>query len=89
MQSTSPVWTESEVDLEQVIALDQEQYQPIIILPTVFADGVVGSSVRFQFTDEERAAIAAGADLVVIELTFGRPFTPLALYLCQPGEAPR
>jgi hypothetical protein len=63
MQSVSPVWTDAEVEIERVIALDQPQYQPIIILPVRYSDGTSGLSVRFRLSDEERAAIAAGEDL--------------------------
>lgn len=88
MDSVSPVWTEVEVESEKVIALDQPEYVPLIIMPVLFSDGTQAMSVRFRFSDEERAKIAAGADLVLTELTFGNPFTPLHIELCQPNERP-
>jgi hypothetical protein len=88
MQSVSPVWTDAEVEIERVIALDQPQYQPIIILPVRYSDGTSGLSVRFRLSDEERAAIAAGEDLVITELTFGGSFTPLNVMVCKPNESP-
>ena len=88
MQSVSPVWTDAEVEIERVIALDQPQYQPIIILPVRYIDNTSGLSVRFRLTDEERRAIAEGADLVITELTFGGPFTPLNMAVCKPNESP-
>jgi hypothetical protein len=88
MQSTSPVWTEEEVPVEKVIALDQEQYQPIIILPVTFNDGIQGMCVRFRLSEEERKAIAEGADVVITELTFGGQFTPLQIMVCRPETCP-
>lgn len=88
MDSVSPVWSEQEVDIERVIALDQEQYQPIIVLPVRYTDRSSGLSVRFRLTDEERSAIAKGDDLVITELTFGGPFTPLHMHVCRPNHSP-
>ena len=88
MQSLSPVWTEEEVPNELVIALDQPQYQPIIILPVTFKDGVQGMSVRFRLSEEERKAIIDGADIVITELTFGNQFTPISIAVCQPETSP-
>jgi len=85
--SVSPVFTEAEVESERVIALDQAEYCPLIILPVMseVSDGMV---VRFRLSDEERARVAAGGDLVLMELTFGRQFTPIALGIVMPGQAP-
>lgn len=88
MESVSPVWTEEEVPIEHVIALDQPQYIPIIVLPIIYSDGMTGMAVRFRFSPEERQEIANGKDLVITELTFDRPFTPLSLTLCAPDKAP-
>lgn len=88
MESISPVWTEKEVEIERVIALDQPEYAPIIVLPVRFEDGVSGLSVRFRLTDEERKAIAEGQDLLITELTFGGPFTPLSMSVCEPNKSP-
>lgn len=86
MQSISPVFTENEVELERVIALDQPEYLPIIILPIQYSDGNIGAAVRFKLSDEERRAITEGADLVVTELTFGRAFTPINIAFCKKDE---
>jgi hypothetical protein len=88
MDSVSPVWTDEEVAIERVIALDQPEYLPIIALPVRFHDGVSGLSVRFRLTDEERQAIADGCDIVITELTFGGPFTPLCTHVCLPNKGP-
>lgn len=88
MDSVSPVWSEKEVETERVIALEQPEYLPIVGLPVRFADNTPGMSVRFRLTDEERAMIAKGADLVITELTFGGPFTPLCTHVVYPGLSP-
>lgn len=88
MQSISPVWTEEHVENEMVIALDQEQYVPVIMLPFRYSDGTIAASVRFRLSDEERKALAEGADLIVTELTFGNPFTPIDVKICGPNESP-
>ena len=88
MNSVSPVWTEAEVEIERIIALDQPEYLPIVALPVRFSDGASGMSVRFRPTDEERKAIADGADILVTELTFGGPFTPISLFAAKPNETP-
>jgi hypothetical protein len=38
MQSVSPVFTEAEIDSEQVIALEQEEYYPIVVARILFQD---------------------------------------------------
>jgi hypothetical protein len=88
MDSVSPVWTEEEVPIELVVALDQTEYIPIIVLPICYGDGTRALSVRFRFTEEERKAIAEGADLIFTELTFGGRFSPVAAHICKPNERP-
>jgi hypothetical protein len=88
MDSVSPVWTEEQVGIERVIALDQSQYLPIVVLPVRYSDGTSGLSVRFRLSDEERKAVAEGADVVVTELTFGADFTPIDIRFCVAGKAP-
>lgn len=99
MQSVSPVFNEQEVPKERVIALEQKEYEPIITLPIDFhlKDPKTGEvivrprmamAVRFRLSEGERAKIAAGADLVVTEIVFGQPFTPLNFQFCQPSECP-
>ena len=95
MDSVSPVLTEREVSSEQVVALGQSEYYPIIVVRLVFEtfaeDGsmalTVGSLVRFRFTDKERALIAAGADLLIGQPHHG-PMMPVSLELAMPGEYP-
>jgi hypothetical protein len=88
MESVSPVLTEEFVEIEKVIALDQKQYIPLIVLPVLYQDGVVGMCVRFRLTDEERKAITDGADFVISEMTFGQSFTPLCVVVCKPDTNP-
>jgi len=88
MDSVSPVWSEEQVPIERVLALDQPEYIPIIVLPVRYQDGVSGLSVRFRLTAAERQAVAEGADLIITEMTFGGPFTPIDVKLCKPNESP-
>jgi hypothetical protein len=87
MESISPVWSEYEVDQERVIALDQPQYIPIIILPVMFSDGTRALTVRFRLSEEERKRIADGEDLVLTQLGGGF-FVPTNITVCKPNEAP-
>jgi len=43
---------------------------------------------RWRLTDEERQAIAAGADIVLTLLSFGGPLTPSHLQVTMPDEMP-
>lgn len=87
MNSVSPVLTEHEIDAEQVIALDQPEFLPIVIARIHYGDGTPGSLTRFRFTEQERAAIAAGADLILSQPHHG-PMMPIGLQLAMPGEYP-
>ncbi len=87
MDSVSPVFTEVEVPVEQVIALGQDQYFPIIVARIKFADDSIGSLTRFRFTAAERAMIAAGADLILGQ-PHHRGMMPVSLQLAMPGEYP-
>jgi len=87
MQSVSPVFTEAEIDSEEVIALEQEEYYPIIVARILFQDESRSSMVRFRFTDEERRLIADGADLIIGQPHHGS-MMPMSLQLAMPGEYP-
>ena len=92
MNSVSPVLTEHEVEAEQVIALDQPQYYPIISLRVTFNDkdgnpNGVATLTRFRFSDKDRDAIAAGADLILSQPHHG-PLMPIGLQLAMPNEYP-
>ena len=60
VDSISPVLTELEVSAEQVVALGQEEYYPIVVARIIFKGGSISSLVRFRFSDKERELIAAG-----------------------------
>ena len=58
-----------------ILAKDQPQYRP---LPVALLPGMEGRMIsRWTLTPEERAAIAAGEDLYLEQLTFGRPLQPI------------
>ena len=86
-QSVSPVFTEAEVPAEQVIALDQPEYLPIIVARITYSDGSPASVTRFRFSEAERAAIANGADLLISQLHHG-PLMPIGLQLASPNTYP-
>lgn len=86
MHSISPVYTEELVPCEQVIALDQPEYLPLVTLSVAeFGNSCL---VRFELTDAERLLIADGADLVIAEILFGRPYTPIAIEVVPKNTKP-
>lgn len=93
MDSVTPVLTEAEVPAEQVIALDQPQFFPIVIARIFYTDGPQSEGgipyvvTRFRFTDAERVLLAAGADLVIGQPGHGQ-WTPVSLQLAMAGEYP-
>jgi len=86
MNSISPVFNEDSQPSERVIALDQPEYAPIVILPLTNKGGAM--MVRFELTEVERNLIAEGANLVITELTFGPRFTPICVQVVPPGVDP-
>ena len=87
MISTSPVLTDKEVESEQVIALDQPEYYPLIVARVRFKSGSPATMVRFKLTDLERKAIAEGADLIISQPHLSN-FMPIGLQLAFPNEYP-
>jgi len=86
MDAVSPVMPGSE-SIEIVLGKDQPEYLP---LPCVYLDATSRPMVtRWRFSEEERAAIAAGADLVFTQLTFGFPFQPIHLQVVGRDEMPQ
>jgi len=75
MQPTSPVLTPEFQDLEIIYAKNQPEYVPLPVLKR--SDGVVLS--RWKLTDQERAAIASGADIFLFNWTFNQPLQPVAI----------
>lgn len=88
MDSVSPVLTEAEIESEQVVALDQKQYFPIIVARILFEDKSPCSMVRFRFTDKERELIARGADLIIGQPHHGS-MMPMSTQLAMPEEYPQ
>lgn len=87
MNSVSPVFTDQEVSAEQVIALDQPQYLPIIVARIATEEGFRASVTRYRFSSKERAQISDGADILVYQPHLGS-IMPLAFALANPGEYP-
>lgn len=92
MNSVSPVLTEAEIPAEQVIALGQAEYYPIIVARVTYTDKdgeprAVASVTRFRFSDKEREAIANGADLILSQ-PHHRSMMPIGLQLAMPNEYP-
>jgi hypothetical protein len=93
MDSVSPVLTHAEVPAEQVIALDQPQFFPIVIARIDYIDGSqAGGGIpytlcRFRLTEDERVLIAAGADLLIGQPGHGQ-WVPISLQLAMPDKYP-
>lgn len=85
MRPVSPVLPGS-AEIEIVLGKDQPQYLP---LPAVCLGSETRPMItRFRLDDTERAKIAAGADIVLQQLTFGAPFQPINLQICGEHEFP-
>jgi hypothetical protein len=87
MNSISPVMTVKEIPEEQVIALGQEEYYPIISARILYQDGSKATCTRYRFTEQEKKAIAAGADLILSQPHHGS-MMPVGLQLAFPNEYP-
>jgi len=83
MQSVTPVLTQSEVESEQIIALDQPDFYPIVVARIQFADGQLASYARFRLTEKERALITGGADILISQPHIGR-MMPIAVQIAMP-----
>lgn len=69
---------------ERVYAKNQPQYRPLRTLP---ARGGVSAISRFHLTDNQRKAIAEGADLYLELLHFGGPLAPsLMMVMSEPPD---
>lgn len=71
--------------VEQTIAEDQPEYQPITVALYQYMDGTKGILTRWKPNDAERAAIAAGEDIYVMQLNFGAPMVPLIVTVGPEG----
>lgn len=85
MIPVSPVMPGSET-IELVYGKNQPEYVP---LPAVYLDTPSRPVLsRWRLSDEERAAVAAGADIVLTLLSFGNPLTSSHLQVVMPDEMP-
>jgi hypothetical protein len=84
MQPVSPVLPGSEA-IEIVIGKDQPEYIP---LPAVYMDNPIRMFTRWRMTDEERKAVADGADIVFCQMTFGNAFQPVRFEVVAPDQMP-
>jgi hypothetical protein len=81
----SPVLPGSE-PIEIVLGKNQPEYTP---LPAVYLQRPsLPMITRWRLSDEERAAIASGADIVLQQLTFSHPFQPVNLQVVASDESP-
>jgi hypothetical protein len=85
MTPVSPVMPGSE-SIEVVLGKNQPEYVP---LPAVYLDTPsLPMITRFRLSDEEREAIANGADIVLQQLTFRMHFQPVNLQIVMPDDCP-
>jgi len=87
MNSTSPVLTKRELEMERVCALEQKEYYPIINLQVTFPDNSIATYTRYSFSAEDRELIAKGADLLLSQ-PHHSSMMPIGLQLAMPGEYP-
>jgi hypothetical protein len=85
MEAVSPVMPGSE-PIEIILGKDQPEYMP---LPVVYLNSPsVPMLSRWRLSEEERAAVAEGADIVLTQLTFGGLFRPVNLQIVAPDAMP-
>jgi hypothetical protein len=85
MDPVSPVMPGSE-PIEIVLGKGQPKYTP---LPVVYLSGDHRPMIsRWRLNLWERAMIAAGADIVLTQLTWCYKFQPVYLQVCEPDEMP-
>jgi hypothetical protein len=68
---------------EKVWAKDQPQYRAMRTLPGRGGDSAIG---RFGLTENQRKAIAAGADIFLEILHFRGPLVPSLVMICDPTD---
>ena len=91
MKSISPVFTRAQVHLQEIVDRNKDGRPNIfaLILDFVIKGKRVPNSgivVRLRLDDAERALIAEGGDLMVTQLTFGKPFMPFNIQIRKEGE---
>lgn len=73
---------------EITLAEEQKEYIPVRVAVVKYEDGNEGVILRWELGDDDRARIAAGEDLYMGLLTFGKPMQPVSLEVGRPGWAP-
>lgn len=85
MTPVSPVLPGSE-SIEIILGRKQPQYIP---LPAVYLDTPSRPMItRWRLSDEQREAVANGADVILQQLTFGEDFQPVNLQVVLPDNWP-
>lgn len=85
MMPVSPIMPGSE-SIEIVLGKGQEEYMD---LPALYLDTESRPMLtRWRFSDDERKAIAEGADVVLSQLTFRQRFQPVHLQVVMPDACP-
>lgn len=69
---------------EGVIAENQLEYSALPIA-SVLRNGCQAVLTRWTMTPAERAAVAAGEDIYLTQLTFGHPLQPIAIQVGRAG----
>lgn len=82
MEPVSPVLGAEFQEFERLYAKDQPEYKPLPVIRN--AKGVLLS--RWKLTDQEREAVAAGADIFLSNWTFNQPLQPVRIEI---GECDR
>ena len=72
---------------EIMLAEDQEEYLDVCVAVVPYSDGSTGIMTRWRLSDVERDKIAAGEDIYLSLLTFGRPMPPIILEIGRPEWA--
>lgn len=73
-----PIDPGSEYGMLVEYARDQDEYQTLVARLHEDGDSIL---TRWQLTEDERAALAAGADFNLRIWTFGTPLQPVKLYV--------
>lgn len=85
MTPVSPVLLNSDLP-EVVLGENQPEYIP---LPAAVIPSVTQTMVtRWRLSESERQQIANGHDIVLQQLTFGRPFQPVNLQVVAADQKP-
>jgi hypothetical protein len=85
MNPVSPVVNGLENE-EVVYADDQPEYSKLPCLKSRKPDGTGSILTRWTFTEEERRAIANGADVFLRVLTYQHPLQPIGMFVCFDDE---